>query len=183
MEPQETPQNTTADKEKIVAIDGSSETLSKKELRLKERRKLANKIRRLLALAKSPAEICRTLSITTSKYRYAVAWMTRETFGSNLEAFSWFHISGQSELEQLEMLRVEAKNAGDLRAAAMFSKIQLETRREMVEVGLKLGILDREAMKIQETIVEVTIGDESVKAWYEQPASETVELPATGKVN
>lgn len=177
MEPNETPQNqagespeaapeVSTEQTKIVAIDGSSETLTNKELRLKERRKLANKIRRLLALAKGPAEICRTLSITPSKYRYAVAWMTKETFGSNLEAFSWFHISGQAELERLEMLIVKAEGAGDIRAAAMLSKVKLETRNQMVEVALKLGILDREAIKVKDVTAEVGFGDESQAPWF-----------------
>lgn len=152
---------------KEIAVTGEAqETKGNKALRIIERRKLASKVRHLLARAKSPAEVCRTLSITRSQYRYCVAWMTRETFQSNLEAFSWFHISGQADLDRLELLLIRAESDGDLRSAAALSKVKADTRSQMVEVALKLGILDREAMRIKLETVDVRFGDENQSPWF-----------------
>lgn len=173
MEPNETPQNQsgeTADTEKQDAeiaksLDSTepTEALEVSGLTVRQR---ASKIRRMVSLGKSCTEICEALEISRSQYRYAMLWMTHKTFNSNLEAFSRYEVATQARLERMEIDMMAARQSGDFRAVAAIYKLAQEAHDGMIEVGLKLGILDREAIKIQATIAEVGFGDESQSPWF-----------------
>lgn len=144
--------------------------------------KRAAKIRRLTRLGMNGTEICHTLGISYQQYRYAVMWMTQKSWSSNAIAFHRYYVAVQSRLEQIEMDMHAARNGSeevvkgrvvtyvDHRAIAAFHKIGLDAWNNVFEMALKLGILDREAIKIQTTTVEVGFGDENQVPWFAKKA-------------
>lgn len=136
--------------------------------------KRAAKIRRLTLLGMNGTEICHTLGITYSQYRHSVRWMTQKSFSSNAMAFNRYSVEVQSRLEQMHMDMMRAREEGDYRAVAAFTKLGFDAINGRLEMALKLGILDREAIKIQTTTVEVGFGDENQVPWFAKKALDAV---------
>lgn len=197
MEPNETPQNNQ--ESTLEAVNAKTETnnaegllqaADSSDVSKMPIAKRAAKIRHLTRLGMNGTEICHKLGITYSQYRHAVTWSTQKAWSSNAVAFHRYYMSVQSSLEQLEMDMIAARNGSqeitkkgevvtviDHRAIAAFHKIRLDAWNSAYEMALKLGILDREAIKLQaEGKVEVSFGEENAVPWFVKRA-----LPASAE--
>lgn len=131
-------------------------------------------------------EICARMQISNGQYRYALKWMAREFKTNNSEAFAAFQLGEQARLDEIEMDIQTARTKEDLRAVATLHKVAAEVRRGIMDMALKLGVLQRETIRIEARRVDVCFGDEEIVPWYaveEQKKPEQTVTQECGKPN
>lgn len=123
-------------------------------------------------------EICIRMQLTFKQYSYTKKWMGDGFKNSNSEAFADFMMGEQSRLDEIEKDLLTARAKEDIRGVAALHKVAAEVRRGIYEMALKLGVLQRELLRI-ETNQRVRVcfgdGDEAIiPDWLEEKR----ELPA-----
>lgn len=132
----------------------------------------AKKVRSGLMLGKGRSQICAEEGLTIPQYNTAMRWVSRR-WDNNATAFAEFLAGEQNRLEALQE-RLNAVLADPALFEAQKAVIALKIHRlchdiqfNVREMGLRLGILDREAIKIQELPkVTVGFGDEMTAPWF-----------------
>lgn len=127
----------------------------------------AGRIRKHLKNGLHRKEICAREGLTLAEYRSAMRWIGN--FGSdNTEVFADFLVAQQGSLEELHsLIELElASGQPDLNAYARLKKLSLDIHTGILDMALKLGILQREAIKIESRNVTVCFGDEEVIPWF-----------------
>lgn len=125
----------------------------------------AMRIRRHLKNGLCRREICLAEHITLGEFRSAMRQLGK-IGGDNREIFADFMLGEQSRLDEIEKDIEAARTRQDMRAVAALHRISAEIRRGIYDMALKLGILQREAIKIESRSVEVRFGDEEIVPWY-----------------
>lgn len=132
----------------------------------------ARDVRRELMAGKSEFEICRALSITRKEYSTAKRWIARK-WVDNDSSYADFLITEYGRIEvlqkQIDAVEQQAELSAYDRARIIFNlvKAQHDIEFNIREMGLRLGMLDREAIKVDETrTIKVTFGDESLTPFY-----------------
>lgn len=110
-------------------------------------------------------EICLRENLTLAEYRSAMRWLGK--IGSdNWESFASFMVGEQSRLEEIETDIESARTKGDMRAVAALHRVAADIHRGIYDMALKLGVLQREAIRIEARRVEVSFGDEKIRPWF-----------------
>lgn len=141
-------------------------------------------IRHWLKVGLGRKEICARLEITPRQYQCAMANLGK--FGTNnAEAFGDFLMGEQNRLEEIEEKIKElfcgnhVMEFGDkLNAYVKLQRLAFDIKNGVYEMGMKLGVLDREAIKIENRSVEVGFGDEEVKPWFSKQMPAKTEAGA-----
>lgn len=152
------------------SLGGRPANLTSEDLIIRARR-----VRSALARGKSRLEICQEQNLTLTQYQTAIKWISRR-WKTNDQAFAELQIGEDERLnviqDELEaLLTNDAVEAADKFRALLAAQIAMnKIRFNVYEMGLRLGILKREASKIEETRnVNVRFGDEGAIAWFNNP--------------
>lgn len=127
----------------------------------------AARIRKHLRNGLHRREICARENLTLAEFRSGMNWLGR--FGSdNTEAFAGFLAAQQSNLEEINKLIDDqlASGAPDVHAYVKLKRLAVEVYAGIYDMALKLGVLQRETIKIEARSVEVSFGDEGIVPWF-----------------
>lgn len=133
--------------------------------------KRARLVRFELMLGRGIREICALNGLTISECRSAIRWLGK--WKDNSEAFGEFRAGEQNRLEAIQK-RIDAVNADSAssetekaHAIVRLHKLAHDIRFNIMEIGLPLGLLDREEPEVKENYsVSVYFGDERVEPWF-----------------
>lgn len=143
-------------------------------------------VRHYLKRGYQRSEICARMQITQGQYAYTLKWMTRGFKTNNSEAFAAYMLGEQARLDEIELDMKAARDRTDLRAVASLHKVAAEVRRGIMDMALKLGVLQRETIRIEARRVDVCFGDEEIVPWFAVEEQKKPELTVTkecGKPN
>lgn len=135
---------------------------------------LARVVRKHIALGHSRQETCEIEGITRDQYRAALRFIGRKAWSSNQEAFSNLRIGVTARLEGINeriqaLLDSPATEVAKAREYATLCRLALDAYRSIFDMGLKLGILQRETLKLDEKReVIVRFGDEDTIPFFAQ---------------
>lgn len=139
----------------------------------------AQSIRSHVMMGRARKEICAIEKISEGEYRSAMKWLGK-SWVDNSEAFGEFKISEQNRLIAIQRIinQVEGAEKPDAvdkaHALVKLHKLAHEIGFNVREMGLRLGMLTRETLRIQELPkVEVAFGDEKTVPWFSQEDKET----------
>lgn len=125
-------------------------------------------------------EICIRMGITPKQFAYTKRWMGNGFKDSNSEAFADFMMGEQSRLDEIEKDILTARAKEDVRGVAALHKVAADVRRGIYDMALKLGVLQRESLRI-ETNEKVRVcfgdGDEAIVPDWLDEKREAPALP------
>lgn len=135
----------------------------------------ARDVRRELMAGKGEFEICRALSLTRREYATAKRWIARK-WVDNDSSYADFLITEYGRIEvlqrQIDAVEQQAELSSYDRARIVFNlvKAQHDIEFNIREMGLRLGMLQREKIQITENrTIRVSFGDEGVMPWFSSP--------------
>jgi hypothetical protein len=142
----------------------------------------AKTIRSGLMLGKGRREICESENLSRGQYRAGIQWMARN-WRNNAEAFTEFICASQSQLEAIQkrvnalLADVAVSEVDKGHVLVKFFRLAFDIRMGTCDLGLKLGILDREILKVSELpAVSVSFGDEHVIPWFARTESDKTQV-------
>lgn len=141
--------------------------------------KRAKLVRSELMLGKSIREISSVNGLTIGETRQALKWLGRWT--NNAEAFGEFKAGELNRLEAIQrqvnavMGEAGATEVDKAHALVKLFDLSHKIRFNIIEVGLRLGMLDREVIKVEHMHTKVSFGDEHDQPWFTKKA---IDIPA-----
>ena len=132
----------------------------------------ARRIARHTMLGRRRSEICAVEGLTLAEFHSARKWLG-QIWSSNPAAFDDYLLGERARLEELQKLidavltdqRCSAADKG--RVAGKLLRIGHEIINDTYLMALRLGVLDREVVKVAESqTVTVSFGDENIIPWF-----------------
>lgn len=140
----------------------------------------ARAISKHLRLGRKRKEICAIESLTVAEFQSAKRWVTRG-WTDNFECFGDLVLSEQERLEEIKELieAVKLEDGSAIEKSAAIGKLQRlahDILFDLTEMGLKLGTLDRDRLKVDERqTIRVSFGDEGILPWFSKDRA--IEVP------